>query len=354
MIKDEGVGEGEGTEGSEAHGQFTVAIDDVAANQEGKKSGDADLLVENQNTRCRISAPPGRKGAKKRDDHNSESGRIEQGAGRGAEEVLSQFRDDTDYGKYPPGRSRVKEKEEDERGDQSVFETKGGRGVDELADQCLDQEAGKKQESKITKLQKPGDGVSAAPRKCSPQGQKLEKNDQDIDWKKLDFHVTIIHGYYSFPNTMVVMSKKTALIWIFIVAGAVLWKFVWQSMKGENITAQSPLSGGTMMQKGVGGGMMEPGERTVRVQTRYQNPGGSDEVGFVVTVGGDSIITDAQTEVLAVNPTSKDRQEAFAAELPAALRGKKLSELTALDRVGGSSLTTDAFNAMFPQLKSQL
>jgi hypothetical protein len=77
-------------------------------------------------------------------------------------------------------------------------------------------------------------------------------------------------------------------------------------------------------------------------------------VGFTLVVDNNGVITDAQTEVMGVAPTSKMRQESFAKELPKVVVGKKLADLTKVDRVGGSSLTTGAFNAALAKLKAQL
>jgi hypothetical protein len=48
------------------------------------------------------------------------------------------------------------------------------------------------------------------------------------------------------------------------------------------------------------------------------------------------------------------RQESFGSGAGAVLVGKKLSDLGAIDRVGGSSLTTNAFNTSIDKLKAQL
>lgn len=122
---------------------------------------------------------------------------------------------------------------------------------------------------------------------------------------------------------------------------------------GETVPKEN---GAMMMDKDAGGmGMMsDQGMHVVTDATSYSNPGGSDEVSFTVTVDGAGVITKAETGVLAKNPTSKMRQESFAAALPAAIVGKKLSELSNIDRVGGSSLTTNAFNASLAKLKSQI
>ena len=89
-------------------------------------------------------------------------------------------------------------------------------------------------------------------------------------------------------------------------------------------------------------------------QETYQSPAGPEKVAFTLTVDQQGVITDAQTENMAVAPTSKMRQDSFAKELPKAIVGKKLANLTKIDRVGGSSLTTGAFNAALVKLKAQL
>lgn len=91
-----------------------------------------------------------------------------------------------------------------------------------------------------------------------------------------------------------------------------------------------------------------------QIETTYTSPAGEERVGFKIIVDDEGVITDAQTTVYATAPISLTRQENFAKELPAALKGKKLATLTSIDRVGGSSLTTGAFNKALEQLKSQI
>lgn len=94
--------------------------------------------------------------------------------------------------------------------------------------------------------------------------------------------------------------------------------------------------------------------KVVTAKSSYKNPAGDDEVGFSLYIDSTGMIVDAKTEVLATHDISKKRQMAFAEGFPAAVTGKKLSELSAIDKVGGSSLTTKAFNESLNQLKSQL
>lgn len=100
--------------------------------------------------------------------------------------------------------------------------------------------------------------------------------------------------------------------------------------------------------------VLAAGEQKLRTQVTYQDPSGETSIAFALIVDSNGIIVDAPTELLATNPIALKRQEAFAAELPAFVKGKKLSELTAIDRVGGSSLTTKAFNDALVTLKAGL
>lgn len=76
---------------------------------------------------------------------------------------------------------------------------------------------------------------------------------------------------------------------------------------------------------------------------QYDNPGGGDEVMFKLVVDESGIITDADATPLADNSTSVTRQTAFKDGIKSAVVGKPLAGLT-VDRVGGSSLTSKAFN----------
>ncbi|MEO8581103.1 MAG: hypothetical protein ABI425_00825 [Patescibacteria group bacterium] len=94
--------------------------------------------------------------------------------------------------------------------------------------------------------------------------------------------------------------------------------------------------------------------KEVSVTTKYQSPAGEEAVGFTLVLDENGIISDAKTEIHGLKPISVDRQTKFAEGLPAVIKGKKLSELTNIDRVGGSSLTTNAFNASLQDLKAQI
>jgi hypothetical protein len=84
------------------------------------------------------------------------------------------------------------------------------------------------------------------------------------------------------------------------------------------------------------------GEMVYESVVSYSNPGGSDDVGFKLTVEN-GLVKNVEVDVLAKNSTSINRQNSFRAGLGAVVVGKPLAGLE-VDRVGGSSLTTKAFN----------
>lgn len=158
---------------------------------------------------------------------------------------------------------------------------------------------------------------------------------------------------------MATMSKKTALVGILIIAAALsVWRFILQPWQEREAAVPNPVTNvDTQPPSPKPASESTSGEevsavKTATVRTSYKNPGGADEVGFSVSVDGNGIITKASVEVLAKNPTSIMRQEAFAEGLPQAIQGKKLSDLNSIDKVGGSSLTTGSFNVSLAQLKA--
>lgn len=96
------------------------------------------------------------------------------------------------------------------------------------------------------------------------------------------------------------------------------------------------------------------GGSVVSTTANYQSPAGPEEVGFSLVVDADGTIVEASTTVLAKSPISKMRQESFSENFSAAVGGKKLADLGAIDRVGGSSLTTGAFNQALQDLQAQI
>lgn len=154
------------------------------------------------------------------------------------------------------------------------------------------------------------------------------------------------------------MSRHTAFLFSFVLASALIL-----SACQPNSTAPSPEPTlAPVMETDTTGDPSEvpgleeaaPGDQEVSVETTYQSPAQLENVSFTLSVDEEGVITRAESTVLAEHPISIMRQESFAAEFPAALQGKKLAELTQVDRIGGSSLTTGAFNRALADLKAQL
>ena len=94
--------------------------------------------------------------------------------------------------------------------------------------------------------------------------------------------------------------------------------------------------------------------QAINVETGYVSPGGPEKVGFNLVVDAKGVITSAEVKVEGVNPTTIMRQTKFGEEFPTVVIGKKLKDLASLDRVGGSSLTTGAFNKALPAVQEKL
>lgn len=164
------------------------------------------------------------------------------------------------------------------------------------------------------------------------------------------------------------IKKSTLFLGVAVLVGLVAAaKFLMPSKGGD--ASPSAVSGDMkgsspkMVGESAGKPMEKPMEtmteapkaaKSVTAKTSYKNPSGEDAVGFTLSVDAMGTIVDAKTDILATNDISKKRQTAFAEGLPAAVKGKKLSELSSIDKVGGSSLTTKSFNDALAQLKSQL
>lgn len=83
----------------------------------------------------------------------------------------------------------------------------------------------------------------------------------------------------------------------------------------------------------------------------YQTPGGNEEVRFMLSVDSTEKIVDAQAEVKGKGATTQQMQTKFKEALPEAVVGKQVEGLK-VDRVGGASLTSGAFNKFLTELDS--
>lgn len=94
--------------------------------------------------------------------------------------------------------------------------------------------------------------------------------------------------------------------------------------------------------------------KTIRTVATYTSPAGEDKIAFVLGLDASGTIVSTSIESMTDHEISKKRQAAFGEGFSGAIVGKKLSELSNIDRVGGSSLTTKAFNESLAALKSQM
>lgn len=79
----------------------------------------------------------------------------------------------------------------------------------------------------------------------------------------------------------------------------------------------------------------------------------SHEVRFTLGLDAAGVITSVAL-VEDSTGVASDKQKEFAGELEVVIKGKKLSELSTVDRIGTSSYTTNAFNSAIDKLKAQL
>ena len=94
--------------------------------------------------------------------------------------------------------------------------------------------------------------------------------------------------------------------------------------------------------------------REVSTIATYEAPGGTDKVRFTIGLDtGGRVISVKASDAQKGDEVSENLGK-FSTGLLLVIKGKKLSELTAVDRIGKSSLTTAAFNASLPALKAQL
>lgn len=90
---------------------------------------------------------------------------------------------------------------------------------------------------------------------------------------------------------------------------------------------------------------------TYAVIGEYKSPAGPEEIGVTIVLEN-AVIKDVTVEAKATNPVSVKRQEAFVGEYKAQVIGKNIDEVQ-LDKVGGSSLTSQGFNDALEKVKMQ-
>ncbi len=96
-----------------------------------------------------------------------------------------------------------------------------------------------------------------------------------------------------------------------------------------------------------------PKKGEVSAEVTYEVPEASltHRVRFTLLLDEQGAITGVRMLELPKEETSEKQQE-FADNLTVMIKGKKLTELSKVDRVGKSTLTTDAFNSVIDKLKT--
>lgn len=96
------------------------------------------------------------------------------------------------------------------------------------------------------------------------------------------------------------------------------------------------------------------GSRKVSAEVKYMaTEDKEDALRFVLTLDKQGVITELIT-LDAKTGEVPEKKIPFNQQASVMIVGKKLSELTAIDNVAKSSLTTKAFNSAIDQLKAQL
>ena len=94
--------------------------------------------------------------------------------------------------------------------------------------------------------------------------------------------------------------------------------------------------------------------REISSVATYEVPGGTDKVRFTIGLDtGGRVVSVKSTDALKGDTVSENLAK-FSQGLLLVIGGKKLNELTAVDRIGKSSLTTTAFNSVLSDLKVQI
>lgn len=144
-------------------------------------------------------------------------------------------------------------------------------------------------------------------------------------------------------KSMQKIPKSLVLIaFVLVVTVAIYYRqaaSIFRSMKPETVPAPVAV-------------MDKP--REVSATVSYEVPGDKvDHLRFVVTLDAAGMIEQIQTLDAETNEVPEKKKD-FNSEVNVILKGKKLSELTAIDKVGQSSLTTWAFNDAIKDLQKQI
>lgn len=144
---------------------------------------------------------------------------------------------------------------------------------------------------------------------------------------------------------MLKIKKSTAVIAIVVVLSAAV--YYWYATEILNIKLDNDDTAPSVV-------AVIPESRKLTAVKKYMATADKeDTLRFVVTVDREGIITDILTLDPETNEIPEKKKE-FNKGLAIVIKGKKMSELGPVDKVGTSTYTTDAFNAVIDTLKAQL
>lgn len=93
--------------------------------------------------------------------------------------------------------------------------------------------------------------------------------------------------------------------------------------------------------------------REISVEHTHEIPNGEDVVKYTLYLDENDVVVDVKARGV-FDSSLNEKLDEFSKNLLVIIKGKKLSELEAVDRVGKSSLTTQAFNESLDEFKAQL
>lgn len=94
--------------------------------------------------------------------------------------------------------------------------------------------------------------------------------------------------------------------------------------------------------------------REVSTTSTYKVPNGENNVRFTLLLNSSGVVVGVKSTDIRNSAAINEKLTEFSNNLLVIIKGKKLSELTAVDRVGKSSITTTAFNNALGALKAQI
>ncbi len=145
------------------------------------------------------------------------------------------------------------------------------------------------------------------------------------------------------------IPKSIVAIATVLVVSGVAFYYNFTKLKPSLPTEQAALP---TYRPDAGGAVVKSKE--LSATTTYEVPGDkTDTLKFVVKLDATGQIEQITTLDAATNEIPEKKKE-FNDQINIILKGKKLSELTKVDKVGKSTLTTNAFNAVLGDLKAQL